>query len=221
MQLTEGAARTELHPSYAAIGNLHEELHAKENPQAKREVPFKTQFGEWTVSGRADFVFEDSIDECKATFTRPTITKAKCGEVELSHLAQLTCYLSEFGLSRGRIVYGYFVIGKDGEFKRLDCIPVEVEIDANHDVLVAGVKSGYSTKEIANTILRISHWRESDQPAPRPAGVGFNSPCKYCPLATLCDRIEQENLQISEVKQEAIGLAESASSPTPKPSKER
>jgi CRISPR/Cas system-associated exonuclease Cas4 (RecB family) len=221
MQLSQGAKRTDLHPDYAAIGAMHEDLHSAQHPEAQREVPFKRVVSNNAIlSGRADFVFEDRVDECKATFSDATVRNAKAGTPELSHLAQLVCYLMEFGLSRGRLIYGYFVKAKDGALTRRDTAVIEVTI-ADDRILVNSKDTGYSTSDLVNTILQVSEWMQTDRPAPRPAKNGYASACKYCPLNMLCDRIDDQKLTIQQVKSEAIELIEAKPQATPKPKKEK
>ena len=222
MQLSEGAKRSELDPAYMAIGLLHEEMHQAENPTAQREVPFRQEITPGVVlSGRADFVFDDSVDECKATFSDNTFRSAKAGKPEMSHLTQITCYLMHFGFTRGRLIYGYFIKRKDGQFKRKDTAIIQVSIGDDYTVHVNGHSTGYTVMDLTNSINQIAHWKPLDVPAPRPAADGFNHACKYCPLKQLCDRIDDQGLFVSEVKAEAIELVEAAVSPTAKPKQEK
>jgi hypothetical protein len=200
---------------------MHEELHEKAHPEARREVPFKREVNADTIlSGRADFVFDDRVDECKATFSDPTFKNAKAGKPEMSHLTQLVCYLMEFGKSEGRLIYGYFVRAKDGNLKRQDTALIKINIDEGR-VLVNGADTGYTVNDLTNTILHISQFMRTDIPAPRPAANGFMSACKFCPAKELCDRIDDQNLLISEVKEEALELIENKKPAVPKPSKEK
>jgi hypothetical protein len=227
MQLAVGAKRIPLHPDYAAIGNMHEELHEKDHPEAKREVPFKRVVNPNTIlSGRADFVFDDRVDECKATFSETTFKNAKAGKPEMSHLTQLVCYLMEFGVQRGRLIYGYFVQEKDKldkpkTFRRKDTAIIEVSIGDQGNVYVGGADTGYTVSDLTNTIFQIADWMRTDLPAPRPAANGFMSACKFCPASELFDRIDDQNLLISEVRTEALELIENKKPAIPKPSKEK
>lgn len=222
MQLAVGAQRVPLHPDYAAIGNMQEELHEKAHPEARREVPFKRVVNNDAImSGRADFVFENRVDECKATFSESTFKNAKAGKPEMSHLTQLVCYLMEFGFTEGRLIYGYFVKAKDGSLKRQDTAVVEVSISGSGSVYVGGVDTGYTVSDLTNTVLQIADWMRTDVPAPRPAANGYMSACKFCPLKELCDRVDTEELFVSEVRSEALELIESKKPAVPKPNKEK
>lgn len=221
MQLSKLARRSELHPDYAAIGNLHEELHAAEHPEAQREVPFRRDVSATSLlSGRADFVFPDRIDECKATFSKTTISNAKAGKPEMSHLTQLVCYLMEFGLSRGRIVYGYFERAKTGELVRKDKAVIEIGLQ-DGQVLVAGQPSGYTTADLVSSMHQIDKWMHTTQLAPRPTANGFNSACRWCPLNELCNRADAEGLLTTDIVDEAVELIEAKKPPIPKPNKEK
>jgi hypothetical protein len=221
MQLSKGAKRTDLHPDYAAIGNMHEELHEASHPEAQREVPFKRVVSDYsTLSGRADFVFEGRIDECKATFSKPAFLDAQKGKPSMAHLTQLVCYMMEFDLSRGRIVYGYFLKDRTGQLARRGTAVIDVTV-VDDKVLVQGIDSGYTVHDLTNTILQIDKWMQTDEPAPRPAKEGYASACKYCPLAELCARADAQGLMVSEIKSEAIELVEAKVGPTPKPQKEK
>lgn len=222
MQLSEGAKRSELHPLYAEIGEAHELLHADEHPEARREVPFKRAVTDNSIlSGRADFVFDDRIDECKATFSKPAFKDAQHGKPSMSHLTQLVCYMIEFGHSRGRLIYGYFELSRNGKPVRKGTATIEVSIDDEGKVLTNDTDTGYKTQDLINSILAIAEHRQSDIPAPRPAKSGFNSACTYCVNKELCDRIEAQGLSISDVKSEAIELIESKTQAVPRPNKEK
>lgn len=222
MQLAKTAKRTELHPDYAAIGNLHEELHAAEHPEAQREVPFRRDVSATSLlSGRADFVFPDRVDECKATFSKTTLNNAKSGKPEMSHLTQLVCYLMEFGLSRGRIVYGYFERAKTGELVRKDKTVVEVSLGPKDEVWANDYNTGYTGTDLVNSMHQIDKWMHTTQLAPRPTANGFMSACKWCPLRELCDRAEAEDLLTTDIVDEAVELIEAQVGPTPKITKEK
>lgn len=222
MQLAVGAKRVPLHPDYAAIGNMHEELHEKAHPEARREVPFKRVVNNDAIlSGRADFVFDDRVDECKATFSDATFRNAKAGKPEMSHLTQLVCYLIEFGKTEGQLIYGYFIRAKDGSLKRQDTALIKISLSESGRVLVNGADTGYTVTDLTNTILQIADWMRTDVPAPRPAANGYMSACKFCPLKELCDRVDAQGLFVSEVRAEALELIESKKPAVPKPNKEK
>ncbi len=204
-----------LHPSYAAIGEQNENEHAltlKEPFQA--ELPFKRDLGQGvTLSGRADFVLSNEIHECKASFTENK------GKPKDEHLAQLTCYLLEFQFTRGVLIYGYYKQRADGTFKRHSTTTFEVLLDGDV-ILVDGFDSGFKASELVNSLVQLAKYLKSDLPAPRPStATSFFSPCKYCPVKDLCDRIEAEGLVISETRAEAALLIQSKTGPTPKPTK--
>lgn len=214
-QLSQGVRGPPLHPSYAAIGEQNENEHAATlTAPFQAELPFKRDLGNNTVlSGRADFVLADSIDECKASFTENK------GKPKDEHLAQLTCYLLEFQLTRGRLVYGYYKQRSNGTFKRESVTTFNVELDGDA-LLVNGSDTGFKASELVNTIVQLTKYLNSDLPAPRPStATSFFSPCKYCPVKDLCDRIEGEGLTISETRAEAAQLIQSKQGPTPKPTK--
>lgn len=227
MQLSQLARRSELHPDYAAIGNLHEELHAAEHPEAQREVPFRRDVSDTSLlSGRADFVFPDRVDECKATFSKTTLNNAKAGKPEMSHLTQLVCYLMEFDLSRGRIVYGYFERAKTGELVRQETAEVYVQLEdttgpLGYEVKVEGQGTGFYTVDLINSMHQIDKWMHTTQLAPRPTANGFNSACRWCPLNELCNRADAEGLLTTDIVDEAVELIEAKKPPIPKPNKEK
>ena len=214
-QLSQGVRGPPLHPSYAAIGEQHENEHAKTlTVPFQAELPFKRDLGNGIVlSGRADFVLSDSIDECKASFTENK------GKPKDEHLAQLTCYLLEFQLTRGKLVYGYYKQRADGTFKRESVTTFQVQLDGDV-LLVDGFDAGFKASELVNSIVQLSKYLNSDLPAPRPStATSFFSPCKFCPVKDLCDRIESEGKTITESRAEAAELIVSKVGPTPKPSK--
>lgn len=221
MQLSQGARGPEIHPAYAQIGSQNEEEHEATLTDYKREHPFKRELDGVVLSGRVDFLLADSIDECKATFKKQLVTDAERGVADPGHLAQLTCYLLEHGLSRGRLVYGWYTQKTDGTFHRSKVVYVQVEIDDDR-ILVSGADRGYKASEIANSIVRLTKYLQSDLPAPKPstASSKFRSPCTYCPLKDLCDRIETNNLTVSACRDEAKELIVSQRpGPAPKPTR--
>lgn len=204
------------------IGEQNEVEHAQTLTDFERERPFKRQLDNVMLSGRVDFLLPDSIDECKATFNKPKFTDAQRGKPDPVHLAQLTCYLLEFGLHRGRLVYGWFTKKDDGTFHRQSVAYLQVEI-VNEGILVDGADTGYKVADLVNSIVRQAKYLQSDLPAPRPSTANsFRSPCKYCPLKGLCDRIDSDNLTIPQCRDEAKALIVNAPpGPAPKPSRHK
>lgn len=199
------------------MGELHEVLHERSLIEPyKREEPFKRQVSDQTMlSGRVDFLFDDRIDECKSSFSKDTVRAARHGKPKTGHLAQLVCYLLEFGLTRGRLIYGYYERNRREELVKQDEAVVEVGLQ-DGQVTVNGSDTGYKLTDLSNSIVQLDKWLHSDQPAPRPAVVGFGGACRYCPMKALCDRIDQDNLSVSECKQEAHSLLAKANGPTPR-----
>jgi hypothetical protein len=202
------------------IGEQNEVEHSLTLSKYERERPFKRVLGDVTLSGRVDFLLPDSIDECKATFNKSKLTDAERGKPDPVHLAQLVCYMLEFSLSRGRLIYGWFTVKPDGTFHRSKVVELAITLD-NGTVLVDGADTGFKTDEVVNSIVRQAKYLQSDLPAPRPStATSWKSPCKYCPLQTLCKRIDDENLTIPQCKDEARQLIVSApQGPAPKPTR--
>lgn len=158
-------------------------------------------------------MLSNEIHECKASFTENK------GKPKDEHLAQLTCYLLEFQLLRGKLIYGYYKQRADGTFKRHSTTTFEVLIDGDV-ILVDGFDAGFKASELVNSLVQLAKYLNSDLPAPRPStATSYMSPCKYCPVKDLCDRIESEGLTISETRAEAAQLIQSKLGPTPKPTK--
>jgi hypothetical protein len=220
-QLSQGARGPDIHPDYMTIGNQNEVEHEATLTDYEREKPFRRDLGGAVLSGRVDFLLKDSIDECKATFKKQVLTDAERGKPDPGHLAQLTCYLLQFDLRHGRLIYGWYTQKLDGTFHRSKVVELAVTIE-DGSVLVNGADTGYKAADIANSIVRLTKYLQSDLPAPKPstASNSFGSPCTYCPLKTLCSRVDSENLTIPEVRDEARGLVVNQQpGPAPKPTK--
>ena len=178
------------------MGDLQEQLHAVDLGHQNQlwEIPFRRQVSPTaTLSGRCDFIVGDTIDEAKSTTSADLVRNARYGKPDTGHLAQLVCYLLEFGLRSGRLIYGYFEKSKDGKLVRKDQARVNVEL-VGEDVHVNGLPTGHKTPELINSILQLDRWLSSDLPAPRPGETGsFFGPCKYCPMAELCKEIDNSD----------------------------
>jgi CRISPR/Cas system-associated exonuclease Cas4 (RecB family) len=215
-QFAIGGPRNQIDERYQEIGNLHEENHAK-SIEAQREVPFKRLIAEDVqLSGRVDFLLKDSIDECKSSFGKTAVQNAVKGKPEASHLAQLVCYLLEFGFSQGRLIYGYYEQGSQGYVRKTQAIVPVTIIDGS--VLVNGQHTGHKAEDLVNTILKLSQYLKDDVPAPRPASGGYSSPCRYCPISSICD---SNPTSIQQHRAEAHSLIASKSMPSPKIVKEK
>jgi CRISPR/Cas system-associated exonuclease Cas4 (RecB family) len=207
-QLAYGVSAS-INPFYSELGDLHEERHEKTlTVPYEREKPFKQDFPEYVVSGRADFVMEGSVDECKASVSSSIkLGVIRDGNVKTSHLAQLTLYLMQFGYDNGRLVYGYYQHDREENLVCTSERLFDVTLD-NKAILVDGEPSLYTVNDLVSNIVHLGEWLITDELAPRPVPLNFGGPCKYCPLAGLCDKAEQIGATVSVLKEEAKSLIE-------------
>lgn len=205
---------TSIPVAYAMVGSVHESNHEHillgNTDPFQREVPIRTPIdtrsGKTIVySGRCDFIFGDSIDETKATFSKsaPNYILRK-GQWKISHLAQLAGYLWQKDMIKGRIVYGVYSNLAEGAasfFKHIGTRIFNVAIEDDGRLTVDSKPTPYYVQDqIAHVYAAAEAVAEKKVWPVRPWGweQKWGSPCALCPFKALCDSFESGNISESE-----------------------
>jgi len=184
------------------LGKLHEDNYAATLTDFEAEVPFKIDLGNAVVSGRADFVLADRIDECKGMVSASgKLAVIDKGYFKLNHLAQLVLYLGAFKKDLGRLVYGYYELGEEG-LVQVASRTFVVTLRKGVIIQVDGVDTDYTTEDITSSIRNAAKWLNTEEFAPRPAKAEqkFGGPCHFCPLKPLCDNIDKGGADFAKAR---------------------
>jgi hypothetical protein len=200
IKLTRELPRTDIHPLYKQIGELHENLHAQDLAAAgevfQREVSWRFETQDYYLSGRCDFKLKNSVDECKSTL-KPLHGKDVPKD---EHLYQLCLYLGYFELSEGRLIYGRIQQNKAGELIRTATEEVPVTIEDNGAIMVGRRDTGFTMDKILEPAAGLAAAIASDDIPDRPIPRGWHGPCKYCPLSGACNEFDHGNLTPDELR---------------------
>lgn len=182
-----------IHPRYTALGDQHEQsiqraLIAKDIAH-EREVAFHKTINDNTyISGRADFVLEDEVIEAKASFSSNFRTMLKNDDYKINHLAQLGLYMLHFKKKKGGLYCGMYQYGRDKKIFMTygKKISVVLRDDA---FLINDMPTGYTKQNLVDYLIQLTKALHSEQLAPSPVLddiENYKSPCRYCPLRTIC-----------------------------------
>lgn len=217
--------RTNIHPQYAEIGETHEVMHECElgldqevigwmREEPIREPVYGNPHSDF--SGRMDFIVtycdgHQEVHECKATFSKNIRREFRKGNPVLNHLAQLVAYLGQVGLTKGRLIYGYFE-EHEGDLIRTESREIWVEVDDKGRILTDGIPTGYTAHDqLRHMQVAATHLAEETF-GPRPQGWDalYGSPCTFCDFQNACtkldsgwedkDVIELARLDVEDVK---------------------
>lgn len=207
--LNTRGVRKELDPAYQEIGAIHERLHGedlrKRGEEFRDEVPFRLQISDNTVvSGRCDFLLDGRIDETKATFNKQKFNAAPGRD----HLSQLVLYLSHFQIAHGRLVYGYFEKGVDGEFIRVDTKTIEVRLLDDGTVLVNDRNSMWSVDDLVKSMVELERHSLNNTIPPKPFSFDFKTACDFCPAKNACLAYESGSITDDELRSQIRLAAE-------------
>lgn len=212
---------TDINPLYKEAGALNETEHYKAldaiGQPYEVEVPFKFEEGGVTVSGRVDVLKSDAVDECKATFSKSTFDKAP----KDTHLYQLCLYLGHYELQHGNLIYGYVQKDVNGSLVRtaVNVLPVEVKDDGK--VFVARRETGYNIDQVMYSVVGLGEVLKSGNIPDRPLGRGWSNPCRYCPMAAMCDSYDGGEIGADALKASAKRIITNAPQSEPKITKVR
>ena len=185
-----GSVRTDIHPAYMELGDLHEVGYSKRHPDLQREVPFQWRVGQALISGRVDFIGGGGITECKATFSQHVRKQVLGGKPKTNHLAQLTCYMVAHERPFGQLVYGYYEQGET-ELEMVDEVYFDVTINDQGQILVNGDKSDYGVNDLLAYIKKRLQYTPEAELAPRPLDKMV---CRMCPIKDACEAYEGQGL---------------------------
>lgn len=216
IKLTRDLPRTEIHPIYQQIGELHENLHAEYLQNMgidfEREVAWQFQTDDYMLSGRCDFKLKNSVDETKATLK--ILYQKNLPKEE--HLYQLCVYLGYFELDHGRLVYGRIQRDKEtGELVRTVEERVDVRVADSGAVMLGLRDTGYSMDRILEPAVGLAAAIASDDIPQRPIERGWHGCCKYCPLSGACNSFDQGDISPEELKAAVPELLKSQTAKEP------
>jgi hypothetical protein len=184
------------------IGGLFEDFVEDtylKNLQYAKEVPFRSQIGDATVSGRIDFITEGpkAIHECKATFSSSTAREAiELGQVKFNHLAQMSAYFVETKTTEAYLYVGRYQASDDG----LVCVKhrkFKVAILNDGTITVDGVPTMYTINGYLNwvtTVTKNIQEKRIDTARPVNPTQGWSNPCRYCPYRSVCDSVDNGSI---------------------------
>ena len=201
--------RPDIKPEFMKVGAVMEREHAKSLDAAgldyELEIPltYKTAAG-IEVRGRCDVMLPGLIQETKGTFSKSGIYSVfRKGEYKGTYLAQLVRYMVVAEVDRGEMIHGAFTFSPENLFSGTEYSLVEkktfkVAIRSNGSVAVDGsVSTGYSVQAV------LDHIEQSAQAAvdrrvwpsrPMNHAAKFGSPCFFCELRPICDKVDRGDL---------------------------
>lgn len=210
---TLGVKGSEIAQEYKDIGDIHERLLesrlAEMGASYDREVPFKLYLDgkaqgpdfigpedKHVVSGRCDFLGNDDIIECKATFNKQKYKAAPSRE----HLAQLVLYMGHWQKRHGKLFYGYYEKSVDGEFIPVDTKNIEVSLKDDGSVYVDSELYAYGLQDIAQALASLTRIYDDGIIPDVPWTDEAMSACKFCPAANACDNYKAGLTSDSDLK---------------------
>lgn len=187
--------RDEIDPIYSEVGKAHEEWVESRLKGFQREVPVRGQVLGTDVeySGRADFLNEHEIIECKGTISkRVRLDVIRKGNVKINHLAQLVSYLIQLERSNGALIVGFYEQNEDKQFICTEHREFKITIDDEGRILIDGTLSGYRVHDQLAHMQRAAKHLAEGTLGPRPADwdAKYTSPCNYCPFKSACDKVD-------------------------------
>lgn len=209
-----GVRPTSIAPKSQEIGALFEDLvDTNLPPNRQKEVSFKHQIGEATVSGRIDFITEDpkTVHECKSTFSASTARDViDLGKVKANHLAQMSAYFAAMGTTKGYLYVGRFQMVGD----KLGCTKqrrFEVLVGDQGELIVDGTPTHYTIQGYlrwVKTVTKTTQEKQINIHRPVNLDQAWSSPCRYCPYSSVCDRVDTGEVSsydnfVSECKSKA------------------
>lgn len=211
-------------PLYAEIGQYHEDLFAAQlgNRLAKREFVVKSDIlANVENSGRLDFQDIDGvIYETKASLSESFYYSViRKGEYKLYHMAQLVTYMIALQQPKGVIVCGYYEQGSgDVKFTQSGYREFVVEIRDGGKIFVDGTDSGYTVKDQLRWQHLAANVLATDSIGDRPVNAWEpqGSPCRYCPMSSICDSYDMGEISKDELVSQGIEAVKNKRMPEPK-----
>jgi hypothetical protein len=194
-----GTRPNSIAPEAEQIGALFEDFVEDvylKDVKFSKEVPFKTQIGDATISGSMDFVTEGpkTVHECKATFSSSTAREViDLGQVKLNHLAQMSAYFVETKTTKGYLYVGRYQDSPEG----LRCVKhrrFEIEVQPDGTLTVDGVLTPYPINAYlrwTKLVTQITQEKRIDSPRPVNPTQAWANPCRYCPYSAACDSVDK------------------------------
>lgn len=204
---TQGV-KNDIDPAYGKLGEAWEAACETSitslNPgqELQREVSFRYEIAEGVqLSGRADFVAENGVIECKAHYSKSRFVNAP-GE---DHIAQLLLYMLQFEKTNGMLMVAYYEAEEDGSLVQADFQVFRVSIaDDASTVLVDDKPYTFTVGDLIHSITSLASHLASDGFPGSPIGTA----CFSCPAKNVCGGISENRLTEDQVKARIREIAE-------------
>lgn len=211
---------SDIDPKYKKMGAHDEDIFIKDQVNSSKwscilwEIPYKQEVNESvTLSGRKDFLLLSKktnkwiLVEKKSHDSYNTIREMRKGNPKMNNIAQLTSYMLDENMIEAYLSWdGYKVCKKTGEY--ISTTTREGVVDKgifniqffNGDIVIDGRLSGYKVEDYINHLYTAGKHVADNTLSDRPitADGSFNSPCRYCNLSEVCDKVDENNLTADE-----------------------
>lgn len=213
--LADNGIRESIDTKHQERGALNEEVY--EDGLKRSGVPYDREkpvsepiggFDDTNFVGRLDYLLHSTptdarkIVELKSTESS-TVLKAviKDGKYNHGNLAQLISYMVSERCTKGELIYTYYKPkNKAKVYVKTSERVFEVVITPVGDILVDGEKSGLTVYDQLHHRQMAAKCINDKQVWARPYQAGgYDSPCKYCVFAKVCDWYDAGMIETTEV----------------------
>lgn len=204
-----GVREGEINKKYQVLGELNEERYEAYlksiGANYVRELAVKhpiTPDSEVVLSGRIDFLRQLTgfveVDELKSTdSTNKRREVIKKGKWVTENLAQAISYMISMECVTGRLVYTYYEMDDiTKQYEPRDERAFEIMIESSGRISVDGTPTQFSVNDQLNHRLAAKTAIETHTVWDRPYNWDkpFQSPCKFCPWSSTCDKYDDGKL---------------------------
>lgn len=190
-------------PKYQKLGALWEDIVSgrldKQGIKYEKEISYKMMIDDNTqISGRVDYMADDVVLECKASFSRKFLSDViKDGKVKLSHLAQISAYYILTGKDKVKLLAGWFKEGETPELKSERFF--KIRCHDSGDIYLEKTFTGYNIKDLVTGALLVSNAIKNKDLMQRPEGAySWQNVCTYCKYHDLCNLVDSSGLSHKE-----------------------
>ncbi len=200
----------QIDPAFMAVGAHHEDWYAAQlgSRLADRELVIKSEVLPGVeYSGRCDFVDTDGVvHETKGTFSASALSYViNKGKYKTSHLAQLVSYLTQLHKTQGVIAVGFYMVDEDGKYVQRAFREFKVSIQDDGSIYVDNEPSGFTVADQLAHRYQAAQALKNQTIADRPLNHnGFNSPCNFCPLKSVCNDYDAKTIDKDELITQGI-----------------
>ena len=197
-----------------AVGFTNERLWSEENPTALRDVPVSYQVSECTTfSGHVDGILNGVPYELKSVVSTRTLKEVFCeGKCKQNNLLQLVGYMIALEKQEGVLEYcGFLYHSLTYNKVKYSLKPgrkqFKVSINDSGDVYVDGTFAEFNVTNVIENLQAIAESLEKGYLPARPTTTeGFDSPCAWCSLSSVCNDSLIDNEQAFLTSAEMVGF---------------